>query len=73
MGGYDIFVCQRYGTEWSAPQNLGAAINTTLDDTHLQIAADLQKIIWASVSEIEGLFSYNLFEAPIGVIQTTEK
>ena len=73
MGGYDIFVCQRNGTEWSAPKNLGAAINTTLDDTHLQIAADLQKIIWASVSEIEGLFSYNLFEAPIGVIQTTEK
>lgn len=73
MGGYDIFVCQRNGTEWSAPTNLGAAINTTLDDTHLQISADQQKIIWASVSEIEGLFSYNIFEAPIGVIQTTEK
>lgn len=73
MGGYDIFVCQRNGTEWSAPTNLGAAINTTLDDTHLQISADQQKILWASVSEIEGLFSYNIFEAPIGVIQTTEK
>lgn len=73
MGGYDIFVCQRNGIEWSAPTNLGAAINTTLDDTHLQISADQQKIIWASVSEIEGLFSYNIFEAPIGVIQTTEK
>lgn len=73
MGGYDIFVCQRKGTEWSLPKNLGAAINTTLDDTHLQISADLQKIIWAGVSEIEGLFSYNLFEAPISVIQTTEK
>lgn len=73
MGGYDIFVCQRNGIEWSAPTNLGAAINTTLDDTHLQISADQQKILWASVSEIEGLFSYNIFEAPIGVIQTTEK
>lgn len=73
MGGYDIFVCQRKGTEWSEPKNLGAAINTTLDDTHLQISADQQKIIWASVSEIDFLFSYNLFEAPIGVIQTTEK
>ena len=73
MGGYDIFVCQRKGTEWSAPKNLGAAVNTTLDDTHLQISIDQQKIIWASVSEIDFLFSYNLFEAPIGVIQTTEK
>ena len=53
--------------------NLGASLNTTLDDTHLQISADLQKIIWASVSEIEGLFSYNLFEAPIGILQTAEK
>lgn len=73
MGGYDIFVCQRKGTEWSEPKNLGASVNTTLDDTHLQISADQQKIIWASVSDIDFLFSYNLFEAPIGVIQTTEK
>jgi hypothetical protein len=73
MGGYDIFVCQRNGIEWSAPKNLGAGVNNTLDDTHLQISADQQKIIWASVSEIEGLFSYNIFEAPIGVIQNDEK
>jgi Tol biopolymer transport system component len=73
MGGYDIFVCKREGKEWSAPVTLGAAIITTLDDTHFQIAADQLRVIWASVSEIDGLFSYNLFEAPIGVIQTTEK
>jgi tetratricopeptide (TPR) repeat protein len=73
MGGYDLFVCKREGAEWSAPKNLGASLNTTLDDTHLQISADLQKIIWASVSEIEGLFSYNLFEVPIGILQTAEK
>jgi hypothetical protein len=73
MGGYDLFVCKREGSEWSDPKNLGAAINTTLDDTHLQISADLQKIIWASVSEIEGLFSYNLFEAPKSLLQTIEK
>jgi tetratricopeptide (TPR) repeat protein len=73
MGGYDIFVCKREGKEWSAPVNLGAAINTTLDDTHFQIAADQLRVIWASVSEIDGLFSYNLFEAPIGVIQSSEK
>ena len=73
MGGYDIFVCQRNGNEWGSPQNLGASINTTLDDTHFQVAASQLSIIWASVSEIEGLFSYNLFEAPIGVIQNLKQ
>jgi hypothetical protein len=73
MGGYDIFYCKREKQGWSAPKNLGAVVNSTLDDTHLQISADGQKVIWASVSEIDFLFSYNLFEAPIGILQTTEK
>jgi hypothetical protein len=63
MGGYDIFFCQRNGTQWSAPVNLGGKINSTLDDTHFQWNPTLQKALWASVSEIDGLFSYNLFEA----------
>lgn len=71
MGGYDIFYCKRDSQGgWSAPKNLGAAINTTLDDTHFQICGST--LTWASVSELEGLFSYNLFEAPLGVIQTEE-
>ena len=73
MGGYDIFYCKREKQGWSAPKNLGAVVNSTLDDTHLQISADGQKVIWASVSEIDFLYSYNLFEAPIGILQTTEK
>jgi hypothetical protein len=71
MGGYDIFYCKRENQGWSAPKNLGAAINTTLDDTHFQICGTT--LTWASVSELEGLFSYNLFEAPLGVIQTEEQ
>ena len=71
MGGYDIFYCKRENQGWSAPKNLGAAINTTLDDTHFQICGTI--LTWASVSELEGLFSYNLFEAPLGVIQTEEQ
>ena len=70
MGGYDLFMCKRNGTEWSAPINLGAKINSTLDDTHLQLSA--QFITWASVSDIDGLFSYNLFFAPIGILQTED-
>jgi hypothetical protein len=73
MGGYDIFYCKRENQGWSAPKNLGAVVNTTLDDTHFQIAADQLRVLWASVSEIDGLFSYNLFEAPISVIQSSEK
>lgn len=71
MGGYDIFMCQRNGKDWSAPVNLGGKINSTLDDTHLQICG--QFVTWASVSELEGLFSYNLFFAPIGILQTEEE
>lgn len=63
MGGYDIFYCQRNGKEWTAPINLGGKVNSTLDDTHFQWNPTLQKALWASVSEIDGLFSYNLFEA----------
>lgn len=71
MGGYDIFYCKRENEGWSAPKNLGAAINSTLDDTHFQICGTT--LTWASVSELEGLFSYNLFEAPLGVIQTEDQ
>lgn len=70
MGGFDIFYCKRESQGWSAPKNLGAAINSTLDDTHFQICG--ATLTWASVSELEGLFSYNLFEAPVGVLQTEE-
>lgn len=70
MGGYDLFMCKRNGAEWSAPINLGAKINTTLDDTHLQLGT--QYATWASVSDIDGLFSYNLFFAPIGILQTED-
>lgn len=67
MGGYDIFYCKRENEGWSAPINLGAAINTTLDDTHFQRSGNT--LTWASVSELEGLFSYNLFKAPVSILQ----
>ena len=67
MGGYDIFYCKRENEGWSAPINLGAAINTTLDDTHFQRSG--VTLTWASVSELEGLFSYNLFKAPVSILQ----
>ncbi|MFM6946594.1 MAG: hypothetical protein ACKOWW_05595 [Flavobacteriales bacterium] len=65
MGGYDLFYCHRDADNWSAPQNLGVQINSSLDDTHFQFYPKLKKIVWASVSELDGVFSYNLFEAPL--------
>jgi hypothetical protein len=70
MGGYDLFYCHREGDNWSVPQNLGAQINTSLDDTHLQFSTKFNKVYWASVSELDGIFSYNLFEAPITSLPT---
>jgi hypothetical protein len=68
MGGYDLFYCKREDDKWSLPINLGAQINTSLDDTHFQISISAQKLVWASVSEIDGLFSYNIFEAAINAL-----
>lgn len=70
MGGFDIFYCTRENEGWSAPKNLGAFVNTTLDDTHFQLSG--QTLTWASVSDLEGLFSYNMFEAPIGILTALE-
>ena len=70
MGGYDMFYCKRNGEQWSAPINLGGHFNSTLDDTHPQIFD--KNIIWASVSEIDGLFSYNLFQANSAILQLEE-
>ncbi|MFM8596653.1 MAG: hypothetical protein ACKOBN_06135 [Flavobacteriales bacterium] len=68
MGGYDLFYCHRDGDNWSTPQNLGVEINSSLDDTHFQFYLKLKKIVWASVSELDGVFSYNLFEAPLSTL-----
>lgn len=47
FGGFDLFVSNRIGNSWSAPENLGAAVNTVGDEitpyfngTHLYFASD---------------------------------
>lgn len=49
-GGYDIYVSYKIGGNWSAPENLGAAVNTIgneitpfSDGTTLHFASDYQK------------------------------
>jgi tetratricopeptide (TPR) repeat protein len=62
MGGYDVYFCKRNGNQWSAPVNLGAAFNTVNDDTHFQYYPALGKAVMAGISELEGLFNYNIFQ-----------
>ena len=35
-GGYDIYYCENIEGVWSAPKNLGLAINSANNDTHFQ-------------------------------------
>lgn len=62
MGGYDVYFCKRYGDQWSKPINLGAAFNTVNDDTHFQYYPELGKAVMAGISELDGLFNYNIFQ-----------
>ena len=62
MGGYDVYFCKRNGNQWSNPVNLGAAFNTVNDDTHFQYYPSLGKAVMASLSELDGLFNYNIFQ-----------
>ena len=62
MGGYDVYFCKRNGNQWSNPANLGAAFNTVNDDTHFQYYPSLGKAVMASLSELDGLFNYNIFQ-----------
>ena len=62
MGGYDVYFCKRNANQWSNPVNLGAAFNTVNDDTHFQYYPSLGKAVMAGLSELDGLFNYNIFQ-----------
>ncbi len=62
MGGYDVYFCKRNGDQWSNPINIGAAFNTVNDDTHFQYYPALDKAVMAGISELNGLFNYNIFQ-----------
>jgi len=40
MGGMDLYRCVRTGTGWSAPENLGPAVNSPLDEVYPRLQAD---------------------------------
>ena len=48
MGGYDIFVSELNGKEWSKPHNLGSPINTADDDIYFVVSADNKRGYFSS-------------------------
>jgi outer membrane protein OmpA-like peptidoglycan-associated protein len=54
MGGYDVFKVSRLaptGNVWSKPINMGAPINTALDDVYFSLSADGKVGLYASDQE----------------------
>jgi tetratricopeptide (TPR) repeat protein len=64
-GGYDIYYCENIEGVWSAPKNLGLAINSVNNDTHFQFNPKTNQCVFASINESGDYFSYDLFQADL--------
>ena len=64
-GGYDIYYCENIEGVWSAPKNLGLAINSANNDTHFQFNPKTNQCVFASINERDDYFSYDLFKADL--------
>lgn len=64
MGGYDVYVCQNKGDEWSEPVNLGYPINTVSDETHFTYYPELKKAFYSTFTSQEngGVGARDIFE-----------
>ena len=62
MGGYDIYVSENMGKEWSKPINLGMEINSVNDDTHFKYYETLKKIVFASFTIDQLKSSMDLYQ-----------
>lgn len=68
VGGHDFWITKkttRTGTEFSPPVNLGAPINTTLNEGVASIAADGQTIYFTGCNRPDGLGDCDLYEAEL--------
>lgn len=62
MGGYDVFVSEKKGNNWSKPVNLGAAVNSVNNDTHFVYYADMKKAYFATFVLVGQKASMDIFE-----------
>ena len=64
-GGYDIYYCQNIDGVWSAPVNLGLAVNSVNNDTHFQFNPKTNQGVFASICQNGDYFSYDIFQADL--------
>jgi tetratricopeptide (TPR) repeat protein len=64
-GGYDIYYCQNIDGNWSAPVNLGMAVNSVNNDTHFQFNTKTNQAVFASICQNGDYFSYDVFQADL--------
>lgn len=69
MGGMDIFVCENRGSSWSAPVNLGPAVNSVNDDTHFVLYKSLGKAMMASFTVSGQKSSLDIYEIDLSKLQ----
>lgn len=62
MGGYDIYVSENKGNEWSEPINLGPEFNTVNDDIHFKYYETLKKAYLATYRLQGNKASMDIFE-----------
>lgn len=74
MGGLDIYVVENLGGgEWSAPVNLGIAVNTVNNDSHFKYNSDLKKAAMASFEVIGQKASLDMYNVDIDLSGFTKK
>lgn len=61
IGGYDVYVAEFDGMNWSKPVNLGLGINSVNDDTHFIYYPELKLAVMSSIRLIEDKASYDIF------------
>lgn len=61
MGGYDIFMCKKKGSEWGEPINLGYPINTAYDDFFFASTAN-GKYAYITSNRAGGKGGYDLYK-----------
>lgn len=73
MGGYDIYVTHRMGqNQWSAPKNLGQAVNSSKDELFFAIPP-AEDAIYLSSNREGGVGEYDLYRISPNPVQPTPK
>ncbi|MCH2124431.1 MAG: hypothetical protein MK165_06550 [Pirellulaceae bacterium] len=53
FGGFDLYVCEWDGNQWSKPRNLGPTINTVADEQEPSITSSGNQLLFASNRRLE--------------------